>query len=56
MVKPEVIRRRLERFVDYLVILERFRDYDLETFGFAQVRPRRESFGPRSGLPRVMRV
>lgn len=32
MVRPEVIRRRLERLGEYLSILERFQDYDLETF------------------------
>ncbi len=32
MVRPEVIRRRLERFGEYLTILERYQRYDLETF------------------------
>lgn len=32
MVKPEVIRRRLDRLGEYLSILSRFRRYDLETF------------------------
>jgi len=32
MVKPEVIRRRLDRLEEYLVILSRFHRYDLETF------------------------
>jgi uncharacterized protein YutE (UPF0331/DUF86 family) len=32
MVKPEVIRRRLERFNEYLKILERYQRYDLPTF------------------------
>ena len=32
MVKPEVIRRRLERFSEYLTILERYQRYDLGTF------------------------
>jgi len=32
MVKPEVIRRRLERLDYYLSILKRFNRYDLETF------------------------
>jgi len=32
MVRPEVIRRRLKRFGEYLAILERFQRYDLEAF------------------------
>lgn len=32
MVRPEVIRRRLERLGEYLTILDRFQRYDLETF------------------------
>lgn len=32
MVKPEVIRRRLERLGEYLAILRRYQRYDLETF------------------------
>lgn len=32
MIKPEIIRRRLERFSDYLDILKRFHQYDLEAF------------------------
>lgn len=32
MIKPEIIRRRLERFSDYLDILKRFDQYDLEAF------------------------
>lgn len=32
MVRPEVIRRRLGQFAEYLEILGRFRRYDLETF------------------------
>jgi uncharacterized protein YutE (UPF0331/DUF86 family) len=32
MVKPEVIRRRLARFNEYLEILEKYRRYDLEAF------------------------
>lgn len=32
MVRPEVIRRRLQRFCEYLKILQRFQRYDLETF------------------------
>jgi uncharacterized protein YutE (UPF0331/DUF86 family) len=32
MVKPEVIRRRLEQLDKYLKILERYQGYDLETF------------------------
>lgn len=32
MVKPEVVRRRLERLTEYLTVLKRFQDYDLETF------------------------
>lgn len=32
MVKPEVIRRRLARFSEYLEILGRYRRYDFETF------------------------
>ena len=32
MVKPEVIRRRLARFNEYLGILERYHTYDLATF------------------------
>lgn len=30
--RPEVIRRRLERFGEHLEILERFKRYDLEAF------------------------
>jgi uncharacterized protein YutE (UPF0331/DUF86 family) len=32
VVKPEVIRRRLARFNEYLGILDRYQAYDLETF------------------------
>ena len=32
MVKREVVRRRLERLAEYLTILERFQDYELEIF------------------------
>jgi uncharacterized protein YutE (UPF0331/DUF86 family) len=32
MVRPEIIRRRLQRFGEYLAILERFQRYDLEAF------------------------
>ncbi|MDZ7670551.1 MAG: DUF86 domain-containing protein [Gammaproteobacteria bacterium] len=32
MVRPEVVRRRLEQLGDYLAILERYRRYDLEAF------------------------
>ena len=32
MVRAEIIRRRLERFEQYLVILRKYRLYDLETF------------------------
>jgi len=32
MVRPEIIRRRLQRFGEYLTILERFQRYDLEAF------------------------
>lgn len=32
MVKPEIIRRRLQRFAEYRRILERFQHYDLSTF------------------------
>ena len=32
MVKPEVVRRRLQGFREYLEILDRYRAYDLETF------------------------
>jgi len=32
MVRPEVIRRRLKRFGEYLAILKRFQRYDLDAF------------------------
>lgn len=32
MVRPEVIRRRLEQLAEYLSILERYRRYDLAAF------------------------
>ena len=32
MVRPEVVRRRLEQLGEYLTILERYRRYDLEAF------------------------
>lgn len=32
MVRPEVVRRRLEQLGEYLTILERYRRYDLDEF------------------------